>query len=96
MVESGPVAIPAEAVEAFTRGRDSVVYGNTQAGLRAAAPLIVAAALTEEADRIEHSAGAWGDPKPGTPAYSMQGVLADVVAELRERASVLRGEGPEQ
>lgn len=61
-------------------------------GLRAAAPLIVAAELDQQADRIQHSAGAWGDPKPGTAAYSMAGVLTDVAVELRLRAGELRGE----
>lgn len=61
--------------------------------VRAAAPLIVAAELDAQAARVEDSAKAWGDDlEPGTPAYSMAGVLADVVSELRLRAVELRGD----
>lgn len=62
--------------------------------VRAAAPLVVAAALDEEADRIHSTIQAWGyGPNDDPPAHSIAGALVDVAVELRERASVLRGEG---
>lgn len=62
--------------------------------LAAAAPLIVAAAIEQEADRIHGTIQAWGyGPNDDPPPNSIAGALCCVSVELRERASVLRGEG---
>lgn len=62
--------------------------------LEAAAPLIVASALDREADRIHGTIQAWGyGPNDDPPGNSIAGALCNVAVELRELASVLRGEG---
>lgn len=102
--QATPLEIPDEAWVAVARACPDVdqnpakwsgwdINEFQQKAVEAAAPLIAAAELDAQATRIEDSAKAWReDLKPGTPAYSMAGVLADVVVELRLRALELRGD----
>lgn len=63
--------------------------------VRAVAPLIEAAALDREADRVHSTIQAWGyGPNDDPPPNSIAGALCGVAVEMRERAAeVLRGDG---
>lgn len=102
---SGEVSIPEEAIEAACFELNEYASGprehfrerwgdQAELALEAAAPLIVAEALSREADHIHSVVQAYGfGPNDDPPGHSIAGALCDVAIELRERASVLRGEG---
>jgi hypothetical protein len=83
--------IPQEAID---RAREVAIRtGSTRPSVEAAAPLIAAAALETEADRIHSTIQAWGyGPNDDPPANSAAAAYCDVAVDLRERASALRGD----
>lgn len=95
--------VPEEAIEAAAKALETGEVdaddprawfrGHAEAAVRAAAPLILAAELSDQADGLERQAAAIGYPPDGSPEAAMVLVLGNVARNMRARASVLRGEG---
>lgn len=92
------VPIPEEAFEAAAMPlaqymARSDTYDAASDAVRAAAPLIVAAELSDYARDLKAQAEALGEPRIDTPASAIVQVLNTLAGDFAARASVLRGEG---
>lgn len=96
---AGPEAIEKAAVRlaGHFRGDEGQWRGCWEAAevaVKAAAPLLVAAAFDDYANSVDKEAAELSaeSPKPGTVAYSVISVLVDVAQDVRGRAAELRGD----